>query len=88
MLCLLASSGALRCRHIGCGRSLDYGQSMIELPSWEIEQRWNGYYVQHPEREVFTESIDGAIHIATGIGGKGMSTGPGFARHNVEALLG
>jgi hypothetical protein len=41
----------------------------------------------HPQRDVYTETIDGAIHIVTGIAGKGMSTGPGFARQHIEAVL-
>jgi hypothetical protein len=41
----------------------------------------------HPQHEIYTETIDGVIHIVTGIGGKGMTTGPGFAREHVDALL-
>lgn len=66
---------------------LRYGRSMITLPSWGIEKLWNGYYLLHPQREVYTETIDGNIHIVTGIAGKGMSTGAGFSRHNIDTLL-
>jgi FAD dependent oxidoreductase TIGR03364 len=67
---------------------LEYGKRMLALPSWKIQQFWNGYYVVHSQQEVYTETIDGRIHVVTGIGGKGMSTGPGFARSHVEAVLG
>lgn len=67
---------------------LGYGKAMIDLPSWEIASLWNGYYLLHPEREIFTETIDGQIHIVTGIGGKGMTTGAGFSRAHVDLLLG
>lgn len=67
---------------------LEYGKRLLTLPSWEIQQFWNGYYVIHPQQEVYTETIDNRIHIVTGIGGKGMSTGPGFARSHVEDVLG
>ncbi len=66
---------------------LRYGQRMLALPSWEIEKTWNGYYLLHSQREVYTETVDGNIHITTGIAGKGMSTGPGFSRAHVDAVL-
>jgi FAD dependent oxidoreductase TIGR03364 len=64
-----------------------YGQRMLDLPTWDMQLLWNGYYLLHPEREVYTERIDESIHIVTGIAGKGMSTGPGFSRANVNAVL-
>jgi D-hydroxyproline dehydrogenase subunit beta len=66
---------------------LKYGRRMINLPSWDIEKMWNGYYLLHPQHEVFTETIDGNIHIVTGIAGKGMSTGPGFSRKHIDTVL-
>lgn len=66
---------------------LEYGKRMLSLPSWEIQRLWNGYYLIHPQQEVYTETVDDRIHIVTGIGGKGMSTGPGFARRHVETVL-
>jgi FAD dependent oxidoreductase TIGR03364 len=66
---------------------LTYAQRMLNLPTWRIGGLWNGYYLTHPERRVYTETINGSIHIVTGIGGKGMSTGPGFAQANITALL-
>ncbi len=66
---------------------LGYGKRMISLPSWQIEQTWNGYYLIHPERAVYTETLNGNIHIITGIAGKGMSTGAGFSRQHVNDVL-
>jgi D-hydroxyproline dehydrogenase subunit beta len=34
---------------------LQYGRQMITLQSWHIQKQWNGYYLIHPQREVFTE---------------------------------
>jgi hypothetical protein len=48
---------------------------------------WNGYYLVHPSEQVYTEAIAGAIHIVTGIAGKGMSTGAGFARWHIEKVF-
>ena len=66
---------------------LQYGRQMITLQSWHIQKQWNGYYLIHPQREVFTETIDEKIHVVTGIAGKGMSTGPGFARKHIFSAL-
>ncbi|HLZ55546.1 MAG TPA: TIGR03364 family FAD-dependent oxidoreductase [Ktedonosporobacter sp.] len=66
---------------------LEYGKRMIKLPSWDIQLMWNGYYLVHPQQQVYTETIDGAIHIVTGIAGKGMSTGAGFSRWHIEKVL-
>ncbi len=66
---------------------LQYGQQMITLPSWHIQTMWNGYYLIHPHSEIYTETIDDKIHIVTGIAGKGMSTGPGFAQKHVALKL-
>jgi D-hydroxyproline dehydrogenase subunit beta len=66
---------------------LEQGKRMLNLPDWRIQNMWNGYYMVNPQDQVYTATLDGAIHIVTGIAGKGMSTGPGFARHNIEQVL-
>ena len=66
---------------------LGYGRRMLSLSSWDIQERWNGYYLTHPTREIVAETIDDVIHIVTGIGGKGMTTGPGYARAHIDAIL-
>ena len=66
---------------------LEYGQRMIALPSWQIQTMWNGYYVLHPDLPVYTEAITDTLHIVTGLAGKGMSTGPGFAQQHIAAVL-
>ncbi len=64
-----------------------YGQWMLNLPTWKIQQLWNGYYMVNPHSDIYTETIDGVIHIVTGIAGKGMSTGPGFSYHHIKQTL-
>lgn len=66
---------------------LGYAKKMVKLPSWDIQKMWNGYYLIHPPQGIYTAAIDERIHLVTGIGGKGMSTGPGYARHSVARLL-
>jgi len=67
---------------------LSYGRRMITLPTWDMQKLWNGYYLIHPGRQVYSETIEERIHIVTGIAGKGMSTGPGFSRQHIGAVLG
>ncbi|MBV9278714.1 MAG: TIGR03364 family FAD-dependent oxidoreductase [Chloroflexi bacterium] len=67
---------------------LAYARSMLRLPSWHMQTLWNGYYLVHDSEPIFTRTIDGRIHIATGIGGKGMATGPGFAQHSIATVFG
>jgi FAD dependent oxidoreductase TIGR03364 len=59
---------------------------LLRLPPCRVAERWHGVYALHPEREVFEQTIDGRIHLVTGIGGKGMTTGPALARESVERL--
>lgn len=62
-------------------------KKIMDLPNWEIEKVWPGFYAQHNEKDIFTETIDDRIHIVTGIGGKGMTTSAGFAKKNIESVL-
>jgi FAD dependent oxidoreductase TIGR03364 len=52
-----------------------------------IRKTWAGFYSQIPN-EIFEHDIDEHIRIVTGIGGKGMSSGAGFAGHTVRQWLG
>ncbi|MCY7351571.1 MAG: TIGR03364 family FAD-dependent oxidoreductase [Cytophagaceae bacterium] len=63
-------------------------QRMMNFPTWQIQRYWAGYYGQTTDGGAFTQTIDERIHIATGIGGKGMTTGPAFARQRVESIFG
>lgn len=60
---------------------------IFELPRWDIETAWYGVYCQtgHPSG-IFTRTIDDQIHIVTGIGGKGMSSGAGFSKHHLGKI--
>jgi FAD dependent oxidoreductase TIGR03364 len=56
--------------------------------TWRVAERWHGVYSLPPQGELFRQSIDGVIHLVTGIGGKGMTTGPAVARETIDALAG
>src|SRR6516225_1832601 len=67
---------------------LSEARKLIQLPSWEIAQRWHGVYSMPKDAEIYRETIDGVIHLVTGIRGKGMTTGPAVARESIDALAG
>jgi FAD dependent oxidoreductase TIGR03364 len=66
---------------------LSEARRILDLPDWRIQRTWNGYYTQSKSGEIFQHSPDPRIHIATGIGGKGMTSACGFAQHNIAQLV-
>lgn len=60
---------------------------LARLPNWDVLERWHGVYALHPERPIFQQTINERIHIVTGVGGKGMTTGPALARESIEQLF-
>ncbi|GAB2559366.1 TIGR03364 family FAD-dependent oxidoreductase [Spirosoma aerophilum] len=52
-----------------------------------VRKTWAGFYSQTKD-EIFEYTIDDNIRIVTGIGGKGMSSGAGFAESNIQQWLG
>lgn len=61
-------------------------KKIINLPSWNIRSVWNGYYATHHEG-IYDNEVEEGIHIVTGIGGKGMSTGAGYAEEKINRML-
>jgi FAD dependent oxidoreductase TIGR03364 len=59
---------------------------IFDLPTYAIQRAWLGYYSQCANKDIYQDTIDGCIHIVTGIGGKGMTAGPGFAEAHIAAL--
>lgn len=53
----------------------------------QIKKTWAGFYSQTKD-EIFEEDIDEHIRIVTGIGGKGMSSGAGYAEESIGQWLG
>ena len=66
---------------------LQEGRRIFDLPSWEVESAWSGVYCQtsHPSG-IFTKTMGNNIHIVTGIGGKGMTSSAGFAKHQLQEI--
>ena len=62
-------------------------KKIFDLPTYEIQDRWYGIYSQCKTQDIFLKDIGDRIHIATGIGGKGMTGSAGFAKHHLEIIL-
>ncbi len=65
---------------------LSEARKLIELASWQLSARWHGVYSMPGNAELYRTTIDGVIHLVTGIRGKGMTTGPAVARETIEVL--
>jgi FAD dependent oxidoreductase TIGR03364 len=59
---------------------------ITSLENWTVDSTWAGFYLQGTQSEVFTKVVDDVIHIINGIGGKGMTTSPGFTAEYIQKL--
>jgi len=66
---------------------VDEAKNILNLPHLNIATTWNGYYSQENSRGVFLKSATENIHLATGIGGKGMTTGPALMERVVKGIF-
>ncbi|MCG8306453.1 MAG: TIGR03364 family FAD-dependent oxidoreductase [Cytophagales bacterium] len=64
-----------------------YLNQFLNLPDFQITQRWTGTYATHPEHKHFFEMIDENVWISTGFGGAGMTLGLGQAEEHVARIL-
>ncbi|WP_440134358.1 TIGR03364 family FAD-dependent oxidoreductase [Chitinophaga sancti] len=67
---------------------LEEASHIINIGSRQIASCWNGFYAQHNENNIFEKDVSPQIHIRTGIGGKGMTAGAGYAKESVDLLYG
>ncbi|MDA0951016.1 MAG: TIGR03364 family FAD-dependent oxidoreductase [Bacteroidetes bacterium] len=66
---------------------MDKVADIIELKEpLEIESRWNGYYSQSTDSDLFTHKVSEEIHVVTAIGGKGMTASAGFTQEYINLL--
>lgn len=79
---------------LGFGLNMDIDNFMIaeakkimDLPTYEIQDRWFGVYSQCKNRDIFQKSIADRIHIVTGIGGKGMTGSAGFSKEHIKNIF-
>ena len=65
---------------------IDYAKKMFVKLDFQVIDRWCGIYTEEQSAGLFQQTLDDRIHLITGIGGKGMTTGPGLARENISQL--
>ena len=65
---------------------LTEARRIINVPL-TIRKTWAGFYSQ-TKAEIVEHTVDPAIRIVTGIGGKGMSSGAGYAEDSIRQWLG
>jgi glycine/D-amino acid oxidase-like deaminating enzyme len=66
---------------------LQESEKIFDLPTYEIQNRWLGFYSQCKNSDIFQHTVDRNIHIVTGIGGKGMTGSAGFAKANIDQIF-
>ena len=67
---------------------IDEGAKIMNLEHWHIDEQWLGVYSQCKTQDIYQHTLDGKVHIVTGIGGKGMTGSPGFAHAHIEKIYG
>ena len=53
-------------------------RKILDLPTWDIAERWTGTYAKHPEQPFVEIDVPGG-KIVTGFGGAGMTLSFGAA---------
>ena len=67
---------------------LSVANQIFALPNWDLEESWTGIYSQTPDpKGYFSHVIEDRIHLLTGIGGKGMTAGPGFTKDYLNEVF-
>lgn len=66
---------------------MDAAMKIFDFQTWKIAKAWYGMYSQCKTSDIFRHTLDGKIHIVTGIGGKGMTASPAFAKENLYSIL-
>lgn len=66
---------------------IEAGKKIFQLEHWDIDRQWTGFYTQSRKEDIFRKTIGGKIHIVTGIGGKGMTASPAYAKTSVDEVL-
>jgi len=66
---------------------LNEARRIVRFPVEPIRKEWAGFYSQ-TDKEIFEYDVDEHIRIITGIGGKGMTSGAGYAEASIRQWLG
>jgi FAD dependent oxidoreductase TIGR03364 len=67
---------------------VEESKKILNLPDWTLGATWNGFYSQMKgDEEIFQHQVTSNIHIATAIGGKGMTASAGFSKEHIEKIF-
>lgn len=66
---------------------LDFARRRLRLDAARVTHRWLGVYTRSPDG-LFETTVDGHIHVCTGIGGRGMTAAPALAEERVARVFG
>ena len=66
---------------------LNEAKQILNLEEWHIEESWSGFYCQNNTQKITMKSLSPALHLVTGIGGKGMTTSAGLTEKVIEELF-
>jgi FAD dependent oxidoreductase TIGR03364 len=58
-------------------------QRVAEFDVRRLQSSWTAVYSQHPTKDIVEFDFQGRLHVRTAIGGKGMTTSPGYAESNI-----
>lgn len=65
---------------------IEYARKMFVKLDFQVTDRWCGIYTEEKSAGLFQQTIGDRVRLVTGIGGKGMTTGPGLAKENISQL--
>jgi glycine/D-amino acid oxidase-like deaminating enzyme len=65
---------------------INYARKMFVKLDFQVTDRWCGIYTEEKSAGLFHKQQGERIQLLTGIGGKGMTTGPGLAKENIGQL--
>jgi hypothetical protein len=60
---------------------------IIQLPTWELQSRWQGVYAKYANGLFFEHAIAPGLEVFTGLGGNGMTLSFGLAEEAWENKL-
>ena len=66
---------------------LHEAQRIVDFDVRQIASSWSGFYPQHKTKGIVEFDIEDKIHIRTAIGGKGMTSGAGYAEASIAKLF-
>ncbi|MCA9014422.1 MAG: TIGR03364 family FAD-dependent oxidoreductase [Planctomycetaceae bacterium] len=65
---------------------INYARKMFVNLDYQVTDRWCGIYTEDKSAGLFQHAVSDRVQLVTGIGGKGMTTGPGLAKENIGQL--